>query len=228
VIDLGFLSSLDFRVAWEYLPSLLAGLWTNILLTFLGFGAGGMVLGSGLALASLSPLKLVRWPATLFVEFWRSTPLLVQAIWMHFAVPGLTGIATTPFQSALLALIFNVAAYCSEIIRAGILGVGKGQFEAARALGLRSWPMWRLVVLPQALRLVLPPLVGTVISIFKATAILSVLAINDLMRAASRISSYTYQPVEVYTTAAALAFGVGFAITLGGDRIESRLKRGWA
>ena len=79
-----------------------------------------------------------------------------------------------------------------------------------------------------ALPLVLPPLVGTVISIFKATAILSILAINDLMRAASRISSYTYQPVEVYTTAAALAFGVGFAITLGGDRIESRLKRGWA
>jgi polar amino acid transport system permease protein len=163
-----------------------------------------------------------------FVEFWRSTPLLVQAIWMHFAVPGITGIATSPFQSALLALVFNVSAYCSEIIRAGIMGVGKGQFEAARALGLRPTLCWRLVILPQALRLVLPPLVGTIISIFKATAILSILAINDLIRAASRVSSYTFQPVEIYTTAALLAFAVGLAITVAGHRLEMRLKRGWA
>jgi polar amino acid transport system permease protein len=88
--------------------------------------------------------------------------------------------------------------------------------------------MWRLVILPQALRLVLPPLVGTVISIFKATAILSILAINDLMRAASRVSSYTFQPVEIYTIAALLAFAVGLAITWGGNRLENGLKRGWA
>lgn len=228
MIDMDFLRSLDFGVAWEYLPTLLAGLWTNILLTFLGFVGGGLVLGTLLALANLSPRRLIRWPALVFVEFWRSTPLLVQAIWMHFAVPGLTGIATTPFQSALIALIFNVSAYCSEIIRAGVLGIGRGQFEAARSLGLPAWPMWRTVILPQALRLVLPPLVGTIISIFKATAILSVLAINDLIQAARRVSSYTYQPVEIYTTAALLAFLVGLAITLGGGRLERRLARGLA
>jgi polar amino acid transport system permease protein len=137
VIDWEAVQNLDFRVAWEYLPALLSGLWTNVLLTFLGFVAGGLGLGTLLAAANLSKLRLVRWPAMVFVEIWRSTPLLVQAIWMHFAFPALTGIATTPFQSALLALVFNVAAYCSEIIRAGILGIGKGQFEAARALGLR-------------------------------------------------------------------------------------------
>lgn len=228
MIDWDALASLDFRVAWEYLPALLAGLWTNVLLTFLGFVAGGLGLGTLLAAANLSSRRWLSWPAMVFVEVWRSTPLLVQAIWMHFAFPALTGFATSPFQSALLALVFNVAAYCSEIIRAGILGIGKGQFEAARALGLRAAPMWRLVILPQALRLVLPPLVGTVISIFKATTILSILAINDLMRAASRVSSYTFQPVEIYTLAALLAFAVGLFITWGGHRLEGRLKRGWA
>jgi polar amino acid transport system permease protein len=183
------------------------------------------VLGTLLALANMSPSKLIRWPAFAFVEFWRSTPLLVQAVWMHFAFPVLTGTSTTPFQSALLALVFNVSAYCSEIIRAGILGVPQGQFEAARALGLHPVLMWRKVVMPQAMRLVIPPLIGTVISIFKATAILQVLAINDLMRSASRISAYTYQPVEIYTTAAFLAFITGLLITLAGGRIEARFRK---
>ena len=214
-----------FDLIWQYLPSLLDGLWTNILLTILGFVAGGVVLGTLLALANLSRLRLLRWPAFAFVEFWRSTPLLVQAIWMHFAFPALTGFSTTPFQSALLALVFNVAAYCSEIIRAGILGVPKGQYEAAAALGLRPVTVWRKVILPQAMRLVIPPMVGTTISIFKATAILKILAINDLMRAASRISTYTFQPIEIYTTAAVLAFLAGLTITVAGSWVEARVRR---
>ena len=81
----------------------------------------------------------MRWPAYAFVEFWRSTPLLVQAIWVHVALPAGTGISTSAFGSALLALVFNVSAYCAEIIRAGILGVPEGQFQAARALALPRW-----------------------------------------------------------------------------------------
>ena len=96
------------------------------------------MLGTVLAFGNMARLRIIRWPAFLFVEFWRSTPLLVQAVWMHFAFPVLTGFSTTPFQSGLLALIFNVSAYCSEIIRAGIMGVPRGQFEAARALGLSA------------------------------------------------------------------------------------------
>ena len=144
---------------------------------------------------------------------------------MHFSFPVLSGLQTTPFQSALLALVFNVSAYCSEIIRAGILGVPAGQFEAARSLGLTRLIMWRKIVLPQAIKIVIPPLIGTVISIFKATTILSVLAINDVMRAAQRVSSYTFKPVEIYTTAALLAFTVGLAITLAGTELERRFRR---
>jgi len=228
MIDYNFLRTLDFTVAWTYLPVLLGGLVTNILLTGIGFLCGGVVVGTLLALANLSSRRLIRWPAVAFVEFWRSTPLLVQAIWVHFAVPSITGIATTPFQSASIALIFNCAAYCSEIIRGGILGIDKGQFEAAKALGMRAYPTWRKVILPQAVRLMLPPLVGTTISIFKATTILSILAIDDLLRTASRLSTYTFQPVEIYTTAALLAFVVGVVISLGGYYAERALKRGHA
>ena len=219
MIDYAFLQSLDFSVAWTYLPVLLGGLLINVLLTAIGFLCGGIVVGTTLALANLSSHRIIRGPALAFIEFWRSTPLLVQAIWVHFAVPGLTGIATSPFQSASIALIFNVAAYCSEIIRGGILGVGKGQFEAARALGMRPYATWRKVILP---------LVGTIISIFKATTILSILAIDDLLRTASRLSTFTFQPVEIYTTAAMLAFVVGAVISTAGYYAERALKRGTA
>jgi len=224
-MDLSVFADFDFAVIWHYLPALLKGLWTNVLLTGLGFVAGGVVLGTLLALANLSKYRLVRWPAFVFVEFWRGTPLLVQAIWMHFAFPVISGLQTTPFESALIALIFNVSAYCSEIIRAGILGVPKGQFEASRALGLSSAITWLKVILPQALRIVLPPLTGTIISIFKATSILSILAINELIRAATRISSYSVKPVEIYTTAALLAFLAGWAITCAGARVERHYAR---
>ena len=219
-MDLDLITNFDFAVIWRYLPALLTGLWTNCLLTGLGFVAGGIVLGTLLALANLSRLRFVSWPAFVFVEFWRSTPLLVQAVWMHFAFPLISGIATTPFQSGLLALLFNVSAYCSEIIRAGILGVPHGQFEAARALGISAPIVWLRVIMPQALRIIVPPLTGTVISVFKATAILSILAINDLMRAAARISSYTIKPIEIYTTAALLALLTGLIITWFGSRLE--------
>lgn len=216
---------MDLAVIWEYAPSLLAGLGVNVALTALGF-LFGIGLGGLLALANLSKQRALRWPAYAFVEFWRSTPLLVQAIWVHFALPAVTGISTSAFGSALLALVFNVSAYCAEIIRAGILGVPEGQFQAARALALPRWVIWWKVILPQALRLVVPPLVSSVISIFKATAILSVLAINDLTRVASRVSAYTYQPIEIYTAAAVLFFAVGALITWLGWRVE-RSFRAW-
>src|SRR5437868_8433943 len=99
MIDYDFLRSLDFLTVWKYLPVLIAGLGTNILLTAIGFICGGVVVGTLLALGNLSPRRLIRWPAWIFVEFWRSTPLLVQAIWVNFAVAGLIGILWTSFQS---------------------------------------------------------------------------------------------------------------------------------
>tara|TARA_B100000579_G_scaffold205797_1_gene168202 strand:- start:724 stop:1263 length:540 start_codon:yes stop_codon:yes gene_type:complete len=174
---------------------------------------------------SMVKIGIIRWVVVVFTEFWRSTPLLVQAIWIHFAFPVISGLQTTPFQSALIALTLNVSAYCSEIIRAGILSVPKGQYEAAKSLGLPIYVSWIKIILPQALKTVIPPLTGTIISIFKATAILSVLAINDIMRAAQRISSYTFKPLEIYTSAAILAFLIGYLITRFGNFMENKFSK---
>lgn len=222
------LQALDWSVVWSYGPSLLQGLLVSLALTGIGFVVGGVGLGTLLAAASRSRRRLLRWPARAFVEFWRSTPLLVQAIWMHFAFPMLTGLRTTPFESAAIALVLNVGAYCGEIIRAGVDAVPRGQFEAGRALGLRHGVLWSRVVLPQAIRIVVPPLVGSAISVFKATAILSVLSVNDLMRVAARVSANTYQPIEVYTAAAALYFMAGLLITAAGAGMERGMRRGVA
>jgi len=219
------LGALDFSVLWDYGPALLQGLLVSIALMLIGFTAGGVGLGTLLAVAGGSRYRLLRWPARAFVEFWRSTPLLVQAVWMHFALPALIGLRTSPFQSACIALVLNVGAYCGEIIRAGIAGVPRGQAEAARALGLPPRVVWLRVIIPQAVKLVVPPLVGSAISVFKATAILSVLSVNDLMRVAQRVSANTYQPIEVYTTAALLYLLAGLAITGTGAAVERSFRR---
>jgi len=224
-LDWTYFTEFDFEIIWRFLPALFSGLWNNIILTSTSFCIGGIFIGTMLAMVSMVKIGIIRWVVIIFTEFWRSTPLLVQAIWIHFAFPVISGLQTTPFQSALIALILNVSAYCSEIIRAGILSVPKGQYEAAKSLGLPIYVSWIKIILPQALKTVIPPLTGTIISIFKATAILSVLAINDIMRAAQRISSYTFKPLEIYTSAAILAFLIGYLITRFGNFMENKFSK---
>ena len=224
-MDWTYFTEFDFEIIWRFFPALLSGLWNNIILTSTSFCIGGIFIGTMLAMVSMVKIGIIRWVVIIFTDFWRSTPLLVQAIWIHFAFPVISGLQTTPFQSALIALTLNVSAYCSEIIRAGILSVPKGQYEAAKSLGLPIYVSWIKIILPQALKTVIPPLTGTIISIFKATTILSVLAINDIMRAAQRISSYTFKPLEIYTSAAILAFLIGYLITRFGNFMENKFSK---
>src|SRR5437588_1932233 len=165
-----FLEALDFEVVWQYRWQLLAGLETTLLLLSASASIG-LVLGSILAIASQSRLKPVRWFVVLYVEIWRNTPLLVQLFWIHFALPIMTGINTTALQSGLIALTANVTAYFAEVVRAGIESVDHGQWEAGRALGLPRLIQWRKVILPQAFRIVMPPLINLTVSLLKATAI---------------------------------------------------------
>lgn len=218
-----FWTSLDFGVVWRFRYAFLNGLGITLVLSVVGL-VGGLMIGGLIAIGTYSGKRWITIPLRGFVEVLRSTPLLMQAIWVHFALPALLGFSLVPTQSALLALTLNVGAYASEIIRAGINGVGKGQFEAARALALRPRLVWAKIVLPQAFRLVLPPLTGMAISTVKASAILSILAINDLMRVAMRINGFTFRPVELFTAAAMLYFMVGFAVGQAGHWAENRWK----
>jgi polar amino acid transport system permease protein len=215
-----WLAGLDFTVVWRYRYALLSGLETTLFLSFVGL-LGGLVLGGVIALGTSSRRRWLMFPIRAVVEFLRSTPLLMQAIWVQFAMPVLLGFSLAPIQSALLALTLNVAAYASEVIRAGIGSVGGGQVEAARALALPTWVIWARIILPQALRTVLPPLTSMAISTIKASAILSILAVNDLMRVAMRINGLTYRPVELFTAAAVLYLAVGLIVGAAGRWAES-------
>lgn len=224
MLNWDYLAALDFGVVWQYRWQLFRGFETTVLL-LIASATMGLGFGSILAMASQSKFKSLRWSVIVYVEIWRNTPLLVQLFWIHFALPMITGINTTALQSGLIALTANVTAYFAEIVRAGIESVDRGQWEAARALGLPPLVQWRKVILPQAFRIVLPPLVSLTVSLLKATAILSVLSINDLMRVTASLSNYTFKPIELYSFVALVYFGAGMLISGLGTRLERRTQK---
>ena len=223
MVNWEYLAALDFSILWTYRSAFLNGLGISLLYT-LGGTFLGLTLGCLVSIAGQSGVPPLRWTMVAFVELFRNTPLLVQLFWIHFALPVLTGINTTIYESGLLALTLNATVYFSEIVRAGILAVPRGQREAAISLGLGLWSQWRYVVIPQAMRVVIPPLANMVVSMFKGTAVLSILSIAELMRNTTRISIHSVRPVEIYTGAALLYFLVGAALMLFFAYLEKRTK----
>lgn len=228
-----FFADLDFSAVWRFRWPLLAGLWTTIWLSVAAFL---LAIPSGLLLA-LGRLKggwLVNLPIMAFVDLMRFTPILVQAVWIHFALPVITGTSMTATQSALLALTLHVSAYICDVMRAGITAVPKGQWEAARALGLSNRQVFFDVVLPQVWPLVLPPLANVAVSTFKLTAILGILAIDDLMKVTNRVNNIVFRPIELYTSAALAYLAVGLVLAslaalverrYGADRLDRLARR---
>jgi polar amino acid transport system permease protein len=219
MVNWDFVSTMDFGVVWQYRYTLLRGYGVTLLF-LIGGAVCGMLLGTVLAMGSQSPISPLRWLIAAYVEFWRNTPLLVQLIWIQFALPALTGVNLTINQSGFIGLTLNTAAYQAEIVRAGIEAIPKGQWDAAFALGLPVKSRWRDIILPQALRLIIPPAVSLVINVFKGTTILSILGIADLMRQTIRVSDYTYKPVELYTATAVIFVLTGWLLSKAAGRLE--------
>ncbi len=160
-----------------------------------------------------------------FVDFMRFTPLLVQAVWIHFALPAVTGVNTSATQSGLIVLTLHVSAYVCEVLRSGIAIIPKGQYDAARSLGMTNRLMFFKVILPQLWPLILPPLANVAVATFKLTAILGILAINDLMKVANRVNNLIFRPVEVFTTAALMYLFVGFLLIALVAYIEKKYQK---
>ncbi len=195
----------DLR-AWA--PDLWAGVQLTVFLTC-GSMAIALVLGLLLALARISPSRALRLPTVLFVELIRGSPLLLQLFYIYYVLP-LIGIRLTPIQAGLAGLSINYGAYLSEVFRAGIAAVDRGQWEAADALGLgRGWTM-RLVVLPQAVRIVVPPVGNYFVSLFKDTALVSTISIAELMFRGQLIAADTFKYMRIYT----VVFGIYLAISI--------------
>ncbi len=223
-LNWNLLLSLDFSVVWEYREVLLRGLLVTLGLTVCA-AVSGLVCGTVLAIASQSSYAPLRWLVFTFVEIWRNTPLLVQLIWIHFALPLVTGINTTALESGVIGISLQAAAYFTEIVRAGIESVPKGQWEAAYSLALPSWVRWTRIILPPAIRTMIPPLVNLTISFFKGTAILSILHVSELMTVTNRISNVTFKPVELFSSIAILYFIVGILMSKGTLRLEYFLRK---
>jgi polar amino acid transport system permease protein len=206
-----------------YLPDLIRGVGVTLQLGLISASLG-LVLGLVLALMKYSRHPLLYWPAYVYIEFFRTTPPLVQIVWLYYGLPLLTGYDLGAFGAAAVALGLNIAAFYAEIYRAGIIGVHRTQWQAARVLGLNLTDTLRYVVLPQALRNVLPPMGTTTIYLIKDTALASAIGTLELLRIGQLVAVETFRPVETLTIVAVLYFVVTYPVALLIGRMETRFK----
>lgn len=212
----------DFALLWKYSRLFWIGIGWTIAYT-IGTVILGTLIGLAVALARLKRWKIIDWPAMAYIELFRCTPLLVQIIWFYYAFPVVIGVNIPPHVAAVSVLSLYGGAFYAEIFRGGIESLERGQWDAARALGLRSWLVMRLVILPQAIRRMLPPYVNQSIIQLKNTSLVSVIAVPDLVYNATLINADTYRPLEVYTVVAVIYFLILFPATLLAQRLEKKL-----
>jgi polar amino acid transport system permease protein len=185
----------------------------------------GLAIGLAVALGRLSKKVWLRAPLRAYVEVFRCTPVLVQLVWFYYALPVLTGIQISAALAAILALSLYGSSFFSEIIRGGIISIDPEQSDAARALGMRRIQVMRRVVLPQAFKRMIPPLLNQSILQLKNTSLLSVLALPDLLYQGQSIAHETYRPLETYTVVALAYFIVLLPATILVKRAETRLNK---
>jgi polar amino acid transport system permease protein len=206
---------------FEYLTNqyILLGAITTLWLTAFSITAG-LVLGFGIALMRLSRTRLLSAPASFYVWAFRGTPLLVQLIVIYTGLPQF-GIKLSVVQSALIGLALNEAAYLSEIVRAGITAVSDGQVNAARALGMRERQIMRYVIMPQALRIIVPPLGNSVNGLLKTTSVTSVISMEELLRRTQVLIQERFMVLELFAVAAIYYL----AMTTAWDFVQRRIER---
>ncbi|MEH5573497.1 amino acid ABC transporter permease [Raoultella ornithinolytica] len=207
----------------SFWPMLYAGLVFTIPITLISFSLG-LLLGFIVALIRLygpAPLKSV---VRFYVWIIRSTPLLVQLFLIFYALPSV-GITLDAFPAAVIGFTLNVGAFTSEVIRATLLSVAKGQWEAAHSIGMSWGQSLRYIILPQAARVAVPPLSNTFISLVKDTSLASVITVPELFLAAQRIAAVTYQPLILYSEAALLYLLISSVLSYLQSRLELRLER---
>lgn len=207
----------NWRVFWVGLQGTLLMFAVTVVLGL----SGGLVMG----ILRYARHPALAWPARAFVELFRNTPVLVQIIWFFYAFPILTGIETSPFLAAVLGISLNTMAFSAEIYRAGIQSIDRGQWEAGKAIGMTYNQTMRRVILPVALRRVLPPLTNRGIEVFKMSTLASVVAYVETLNQAKLIADLNYNPIESYTAVALIFFVVLYPVVQGTYVLERMLAR---
>jgi polar amino acid transport system permease protein len=208
----------------DYLPALLRGLRTTILLSLLCIG-NGLVLGFFVGLMRNSRSRVLYGSGTVFVEFFRGTPVLVQLFWIFFCLPLILHVELGVFLSAAIALSLYMTAQASEAYRSALLSIGAEQKDAVVALGLPSRVSLPYVIYPQAFIRAIPNLLSNSVTLFKESALVSAVGMADLMFQGENISDATARPLEVLTTVAIIYFAIAFPLTQFVSLLERRILR---
>lgn len=219
---------MSYDWAWGIVPRAMPALLKGLQLTLLITAAVivlGFLLGVFVAAGRLARSPMINKPVAVYIEFFRGTPALVQLVWIYYCLPIVIGLELPSIASIILALTLNVGAFYGEAIRAGIQAVPRDQSESADILGLSYVDKMRYVILPQALRIIIPVVLSQSISLFKDTALVSTLGVADLMYQARVVATETYRPLEILTVAAMLYFVLAFPCTIATRVLELRLAR---
>jgi len=218
---------INFGVIFQYWPALFRGYAISLGLSVLCYFAG-FAFGLPLAVLRMGKNRIVRFCTGVFVDLNRGLPLMVRLIWIYFALPILLGYDLSAFVAAFIALSSGQACFMAEDIRAGITSVPEGQVEAARALGMPKWLTFRRIVFPQALRVMIPPLINDYVTLLKGTALAYVIGLTELMHVSSSISIHTTRPLEVMTVTAVLYLLLTIPMSAAGGVAARVLGRGTA
>ncbi len=187
---------------WDVLLIGLSGTVTLFAITCIAGLVGGLAIG----MLRYSKNRWLSYPARLYVEVFRNTPVLVQIIWFFFAMPVVIGVEISAFMAAFLGITLNTAAFSAEVFRGGIQSIEREQWEAGKAIGMNYGATMRRIILPQALKRMLPPLTSRGIEVFKMSTLASVVAYPETLQQAKLIASYEYNPIEAYTIVALMFF----------------------
>ena len=204
-------------------PMVAGAIRGTIPLALLSF-AGGMVIAVVVALMRLSKRRLVAWLGRVYVSLIRGTPLLVQLFVVFYGLPSL-GLSIDPWPSAIFAFSLNVGGYAAEVVRAAIVSVPKGQWEAAYMIGMRHRTALQRIILPQAARVSVPPLSNTFISLVKDTSLASLILVTELFREAQKVAAFSQEFMLLYLEAALVYWVICLALSTGQGALERRLDR---
>ncbi|MDQ0680447.1 polar amino acid transport system permease protein [Arthrobacter pascens] len=213
----------DWDVVARALPAMMQGLGITLQITLITIVIS-MVLAVPVAVGRMSKIEVIRWAAQGYIEIFRCTPLLVQLFWIFYALPALTGVTLPGYASAVIALTANLTAFMAETYRSGFQSVPVEQVEAGRMLQLSRFQQLRYIIVPQAMRQQLPVILSLNISLFKDTALVSTIAVADLMFISNTISAQNYRALEIFTLAALIYFAIAFPVSLITSSIERRMQ----
>jgi len=214
----------DWSVISAYFPAMMMGLAVTLKVSAIS-ELVGIAVGLVVALCRLSTFMPLRYLAVAYIDFLRGIPVLVMLLWVYYGFSILFGLNLSEMEAAVIGLGCSYAAYIAEIFRSGIQAIPVGQREAGRTLGLARWQVMAYVVLPQAVRIIIPPMGNTVISMLKDSSLVAIIAVSDLMRQTMVAASETFRPFELYAAAAIIYYILTFITARLVTVVERRLDR---